>query len=116
MVTRRLERTVQKIDTPLERVEQILPSLATKAELQEAIAPLATKAELLAAVQTAAKETRRHFDRVSEATRYEIQVLAEGQQALTERLDRSVDEIKRRPGDPRRPPDAPAVETPGLTI
>jgi len=83
-----LRETVQKVDARLERVEQILPTLATKMELQ-------------ASIQSAAEETRRYFDVVSEATRYEIRMLADGQQAvadgqraLTERLDRSIEEIK----------------------
>jgi hypothetical protein len=52
-----LEQVVRNIDTRLARVEQILPTLATKAELAEAIAgaiaPLATKAELTEAIAEA---------------------------------------------------------------
>jgi chromosome segregation ATPase len=80
--------TVQKIDARLERVEQILPTLATKAQLQEATDQTAR------AMKAVGEETRRHMDVVSEATRYEVQLLAEGQQALGERIDRSIEEIK----------------------
>jgi hypothetical protein len=45
-----LEEVVRNVDMRLRRVEQILPTLATKTELQVAIAPLATNAELLAAI------------------------------------------------------------------
>jgi len=45
-----LEEVVRNVDMRLARVEQILPALATKTELQDAIAPLATKAELQEAI------------------------------------------------------------------
>ena len=45
-----LEEVVRNVNDRLGRVEQILPTLATKAELQAALAPLATKAELQAAI------------------------------------------------------------------
>lgn len=45
--------TVQDINARLTRVEQILPTLATRAELHGAIAPLATREELHSAIQTA---------------------------------------------------------------
>jgi hypothetical protein len=41
---------LEKLDSRLARVEQILPTLATTAELASAIAPLATKEELAAAI------------------------------------------------------------------
>ena len=45
-----LEQVVRNIDLRLGRVEQILPTLATREELREAIAPLATKEELREAI------------------------------------------------------------------
>jgi len=48
-----LEEVVRNVDMRLTRVEQILPTLATKAELQAAIAPLATKEELRVAIAEA---------------------------------------------------------------
>lgn len=49
-----LEDVVRNVDTRLERVEQILPTLATREELhaaiQAAIAPLATREELRLAI------------------------------------------------------------------
>jgi uncharacterized protein YjaG (DUF416 family) len=48
-----LEQVVRNIDRRLERVEQILPTLATREELQAAIAPLATREEMHAAIQAA---------------------------------------------------------------
>jgi len=48
-----IEQVVRNIDRRLERVEQILPTLATREELQAAIAPLATREEMHAAIQAA---------------------------------------------------------------
>jgi hypothetical protein len=46
-------KTVQNIDARLIRVERILPDLATRHELQEAITPLATREEMRTAIQAA---------------------------------------------------------------
>jgi hypothetical protein len=45
-----IDAVIRNIDRRLSRVEQILPALATREELQAAIAPLATRAELQAAI------------------------------------------------------------------
>ena len=94
---------LENLDRRLTRVEQILPTLATrdeshaalatavaalatKEDLRFAIAPLATKEELrLAIAPLATKEelreegerSRRHMDIVGEALRSDIQLLAE---------------------------------------
>ena len=95
-----LDDVVRNIDRRLTRVEQILPTLttktelanavaqlATKAELAAAIAPLATKVELTEAVREEGERTRRYFDVVAERLEGHIQLLAEGQVALRERMD-----------------------------
>lgn len=110
-----LEEVVRNVDMRLRHVEQLFPTLATKAELREAIAeavaPLATKAELHSAIadaiaplatktelQEAKSElrkeireegdrTRRHFDVVAERIEGHIQLVAEGQVLLQERFD-----------------------------
>ena len=48
-----MEQGFRNLDRRVERVEQILPTLATKDDLQAAIKPLATKAELRAAIDKA---------------------------------------------------------------
>lgn len=57
MDARPIEHVIRSIDRRLERVEQILPTFATKAELREATAdataPLATKTELREAIADA---------------------------------------------------------------
>lgn len=113
-----LEQVVRNIDRRLERVEQILPTLATREELQAAIAPLATREEMHAAIQAAiaplatreemhvaiqaavaplatreevraeARETRRHFDIIAESLRDDIRIIAEGLVALGAKFDR----------------------------
>jgi hypothetical protein len=50
-----VDQALKKLDLRLERVEQFLPSVATKADLAEAIAPLATKAELAEAIAPLAR-------------------------------------------------------------
>jgi hypothetical protein len=50
MADEQLFDTVRNIDARLMRVEQILPNLATRDDLQAAIAPLATRDELRAAI------------------------------------------------------------------
>ena len=78
MAQRDLEHRVQNIERRLTSVEQIVPTLATKADLEAAIAPLATKAE----VKAEAAETRRHFDVVAEGLHADIRMIAEGVVAL----------------------------------
>jgi hypothetical protein len=91
MAQRDLEHRVQNIERRLTSVEQILPTLATKADLEAAIAPLATKAELQAAIaplatkaemKAEAAETRRHFDVVAAGLHADIRMIAEGVVAL----------------------------------
>ncbi len=106
-----LEEVVRNVDMRLTRVEQILPTLATKTELQEAIAPLATKEELRVAIAEAiaplatkvelrevrselreemrheGERTRRHFDVVAERLEGHIRLIAEGQVLLQERFE-----------------------------
>jgi uncharacterized membrane protein len=97
---------LENLDRRLARVERILPTLATKADLAEAVAPLATKEELAplatkeelraAIAQLATKEelaaqgddrrreirdegerSRRHMGVLIEGQREDIQLLAE---------------------------------------
>ena len=51
MIPEQMEQVLSNVDRRVERIEQILPTLATKADLQAAIEPLATKAELRAAIE-----------------------------------------------------------------
>jgi len=90
MAPQPLEEVVRNVDMRLTRVEQVLPTLATKAELQHAITPLATKVELQELREEMRHEgerTRRHFDVVTERLEGHIQLIAEGQALLQERFE-----------------------------
>jgi hypothetical protein len=104
-----VERRVGRVD----RIEQILPGLATRDDLKAAVAPLATRAELRAAVAPLAtkdelraaigeseqrmrahvadavfaseQRMRTHFDVVAESLRDDIRLVAEAVVALSER-------------------------------
>ena len=95
----RLEEVVQNVNDRLTRVEQILPTLATKADLAAAIAPLATKAELAAVrieIEEEGVRTRQHFDAVAERLEGPIRLLAEGQTALGERMDTRFEAVEKK--------------------
>ncbi len=104
-----MEEVLQNLDRRVARIEQILPTLATKDELREAVAPLATKEELREAVAglatkeelreavagLATKEevraegelTRAHFNAVAERLEEQIRLVAEGLLALTRQFE-----------------------------
>jgi len=119
-----LEQVVRNVDARLTRLEQILPTLATKAELKEAVAPLATRDEMHAAIAEAVaplatkaelreaiaeaiaplatkvemreegERTRRHFDVVAERLEGHIKLLAEGHAALRDDVRDMRSEVK----------------------
>jgi hypothetical protein len=64
---------VRNIDARLMRVEQILPGLATRDELQAGIAPLATREELQAAIVPLATRAELQAAIAPLATRAELQ-------------------------------------------
>lgn len=90
------KNTLENLDTRLTRVEEIIPTLATKADLEAAIttavAPLATKAELAAAreelvAMIAPLPTRSEVLALHESVRQDIQLLAESVLSLHARFD-----------------------------
>ena len=102
MDTDTMEQRVNNLDRRVGRVEQILPTLATKADVEAAVAaaieplatraelhaaiePLATRAELRAAIAESEERMRTHFDVVAESLRDDIRLIAEGLAALSER-------------------------------
>jgi hypothetical protein len=99
---------LRNIDRRLSSIEQVLPTLPTRDEMQvaissaiaSAIAPLATRDEMRVTVASAIaplptreetrhhfEETRRHFDVVAESLRVEIRMIAEGHGNLSYRMD-----------------------------
>ena len=81
---RTMEEVVENLNRRVDRIEQILPTLATKDDLQRAIAPLATKDE----VRAEGERTRAHFDAVAERLEHQIRLIAEGLLSLEQRMTR----------------------------
>ena len=97
----------ENLDRRLARVEQILPTLATKEALWLAVEPLATREALRLAVEPlatrkelkalevtlrqeireASKESRHHMDLIAEALHDDIRLLAEHLTVVMSRLD-----------------------------
>jgi len=79
MLVKQMEQRFNNLEGRTDRIEQILPTLATKDDLQAAIEPLATKAELRAAIEPLATraEMRAAIDAAVEplATKVEFQGL-----------------------------------------
>ena len=53
MLVKQMEQRFDNLEGRVDRIEQILPTLATKGDLQAAVEPLATKAELRSAIDAA---------------------------------------------------------------
>ena len=79
MRTEQMEQRFSNLEGRVDRIEQILPTLATRDDLQAAIEPLATKAELRAAIEPLATkaEMRAAIDAAVEplATKAELRDL-----------------------------------------
>ena len=107
MTTGEMERVLERLDQRLTTVEQILPTLATKADLdrfatkadlerfatREDLKRFATKEDLeWFATKQDLREgldgARRHADVLFEAVRDDIRLVAEGLASLIERLER----------------------------
>ena len=80
---RTMEEVLENLNRRVDRIEQILPTLATKDDLRKAIAPLATKEE----VRAEGERTRAHFDAVAERLEEQIRLLAEGLLSLTRQFE-----------------------------
>ena len=89
MSTVEMEQRLENVERRVDRIEQILPTLATREDLKAAIAPLATKAELRAAIAESEQRMRTHFDMVAEGLRDDIRLVAEAVATLSERVDRA---------------------------
>ena len=89
-----MEPRLRKLDQRVERIEQLLPTLATTNDLQAAIEPLATKAELQAALAWAERRMRTHFDVATESLHADFRLIAEGLAVLSQKVDHHHDELK----------------------
>ena len=70
-----MEQRFENLERRVDRVEQILPTLATRDDLQAAIEPLATKAELRAAIEPLATKAELRAAIEPLATKAELQDL-----------------------------------------
>lgn len=97
------EPVINDLNGRVARIEQLLPTLATKDDLRKAIAPLATRAEMHeaiaaavaplptrvemhAAIREEGEQTRRHFNVVAERLETSTRLIAEGQGALQDQF------------------------------
>ena len=102
-----LEQLVRKLDARVTRMEQFLPSLATKDDLQEAIARLATKDDLREALdnlvtkeelKAGLDDARRYALMLNEATRDDIRLVAEHLLGMRTQLDQMRSQLDRMAG------------------
>ena len=113
MLVKQMEQRFDNLEGRVDRIEQILPTLATKGDLRAAIdaafEPLATKAELRSAIDAAVEplatkvelrdlrtevlarvaeseqRIRTHFDVVTESLRDDIKLIATAFESLARR-------------------------------
>ena len=89
-----IDGLLRNLDQRVERIEQILPALATREELRAEVAPLATRDEMRAAIRGAISEavaplaTRAHMDLLFENLRDDIKLIANGHVDLDRRVTR----------------------------
>ncbi len=90
------DELVRNLDRRVGHIEQILPTLVTKQDLDAAIAPLATKAELAvtktelrAEIREEGERSRRHMEVLVEHLEAKIDLYAEKVVATGEALERA---------------------------
>src|SRR5512139_1874677 len=91
-----LEQVVRDTNRRLDRVEQILPTLPTREELDGRIAKLATKEELQAAVAPLATKEELRAAIAPLATKEELGAVKRDLEALGQRLDARITEESER--------------------
>ena len=87
-----MEARIKNVDERTQRIEQILPTVATKEDVK------AIREEMKTLVKSEVREegerTRRHFDVVAEQLRGDIALIAEGHKATGARIDSVVVDLK----------------------
>lgn len=104
MTESRVEAALHKLDERVERIEQILPTLATRDDLkgfptQNDPKGFATKDDLKTFatrddVREEGERTRRHFDAVAEEFLSQVKLVSEGTAFLSERVDRELGDVR----------------------
>src|SRR5215470_17170017 len=87
-----VEGLIKDLNTRTKRIEQILPTLATKEDLKafatkDDLKAYPTRDEVKAMINEEGKQTRRHFDVVAEGLKDSIKVIADGHKALADHID-----------------------------
>ena len=72
MSTVQMEQRLENVERRVDRIEQILPTLATREDLKAAIAPLATKAELREAITASEQRMCARMDALAEGLRADM--------------------------------------------
>ena len=98
MQTERIEQRTEDLERRVDRVEQILPTLATREDLKAMEERLRThiagsiegsegrlRTHVAGAIKESEERTRTHFDVVTESLRHDIQLVAEAVATLSER-------------------------------
>jgi len=86
-----VEGLIKDLNTRTKRIEQILPTLATKEDLKafatkDDLKAFPTRDEVKSLIDEEGKRTRRHFDVVAEGLKESIKVIADGHKALGDRI------------------------------
>src|SRR5256885_7309279 len=94
-----MEVVIKNLDDRTSRIEQILPTLATKEDLKafatkEDLKVFPTREEWTAIVREEGERTRIHFDLVAEDMKASIKRIAEGHEATNARVDGVRAELK----------------------
>ena len=83
---RQMEQRIENLEHRVDRIEQILPTLATRDHVSDAIA--ASEARMRAhvsdAITASEQRMRTHFDVVAEGLQHQIRLVAESVSALSE--------------------------------
>ncbi len=96
---RQMEQRIENVERRMDRIEQILPTLATLNHVSSEIAAsearmrahvssqiAASEARMRDAITASEQRTRTHFDVVAEDVRHQIRLVAEAVAELSERV------------------------------
>ena len=95
-----IETHIKNTDDRITRIEQILPTLATKDDLKafatkDDLKDFPTRAEMTSAIREEGALTRAHFDVVAENLQESIKVIADGHKSLEMKVENLGSEIRK---------------------
>jgi hypothetical protein len=103
-----IEARVKNIDERTQRIEQILPTLATKDDLRgfpsrddpkgfatkDDLKAFPTREEVQTAIRQEGERTRQHFNAVAERIEASVKVIAEGHEATKDHVSAEINGVK----------------------